>query len=123
MPSQKLNPYDELKICSDNYYANQTNNNGKAVFTKAVELLQNQGTSLRPSNHKIVNKTFSIPISKKNCFVFGVRYMKPDGTYTEDHFLFEEGKTKIEKGSGKKKWLEKILPEYKGAHKLQISQN
>ncbi len=123
MSSQKLNPYDELKICSDNYYANQTKENGKIVFNKAIELLQNQGTGLRPANHKIVNKSFSIPISRKNCFVIGIRYIKPNGTYTEDHFLFEEGETEIKKGNGKKKWLEKILPEYRRSHKLQISQN
>lgn len=120
---QKINPYEELKIFSDAYYANQTKENGKAVFAKAVELLQNQGTSLRPANHKIVNKTFSIPVSRKNCFVIGIRYIKPNGTHTEDHFLFEEGEVEIKKGSGKKKWLEKQLPEYKGSHKLQISQN
>ena len=123
MQNQRLSPYDELKICSDEYYANQTKKNSRAVFAKAVELLQNQGIRLRPANHTIANKTFSIPISRENCFVIGVRYVKPDGTHTEDHFLFEEGETEIKKGSGKKKWLEELLSEYKGSHKLQISQN
>jgi hypothetical protein len=115
-----MNPYDVLKTYTDEYYSNQSKENGKAVFSKAIELLQNQDTSLRPGTHKIVDKTFSIPASKKNCFVLGIRYKKPNGTYTEDHFLFEEGETEIKKGNGKKKWLEKLLPEYKGSHKLQI---
>lgn len=117
-----MNPYTTLKNYTDAYYADQSEEKRKQVFTKAVELLRDQGVRLRP-NHQIVNKTFSIPKSKSNCFVIGIRYRKPNGIYTEDHFLFEEGKFEIRKGNGKKKWLEKLLPEYKGAHKLQITEN
>ena len=50
----------------------------------------------------------------------GLRYIKSDGTYTEDHFLCEKEGTGL-KGEEithhPKRRLELALPEYKGAHK------
>jgi hypothetical protein len=49
--------------------------------------------------------------------LIGLRYLKKDKTYTEDHFLFGKGHAITKFYQGK---AEKILPEYKGTHKLQI---
>ena len=61
----------------------------------------------------------SIPKSINNAFVIGLRYLKENGTYTEDHFLCRIG---IEPGIEKsyyKRRLEYKMPEYWGTHKYQ----
>ena len=64
--------------------------------------------------------TLSIPTSKGNSFVIGLRYIKNDGTYTEDHFLCEKEGVGL-KGEvityHPKRRLELALPEYTGTHK------
>lgn len=114
-----MTPYLKLKRASDKFYKNQTSINQSNVFKVAIQLLQDENIKLRP-NAQLVQKNFSIPQSITDCIVIGLRYQKEDMTFTEDHYLFEDGIDYIQKGNGKKKWLEKKLKEYSGAHKLQI---
>jgi len=61
--------------------------------------------------------TVSKPTSVENAFVIGLRYIKRDGTQTEDHFPFQEGRLveRHYKGTLEQKW-----PEYGGTHKQQV---
>ncbi len=56
--------------------------------------------------------------------MIGLRYIKKDGSCTEDHFLcrkdHESTLERLEVEPHYKKRLEYRLPEYKGAHKEQI---
>ena len=74
------------------------------------------GIKLRQDDGSGPKATFSIATSRSDAFVIGLRYTKKNGTKTEDHFLFERERP-IQKCYGK--LLEELLPEYKGAHKLQ----
>ncbi|MCG2722726.1 MAG: hypothetical protein L6290_12055, partial [Thermodesulfovibrionales bacterium] len=64
----------------------------------------------------------SIPTSIKNSYVIGLRYVKKDGTHTEDHYLIKreikENDKEIVYLRGQR--LEKLLIEYRGTHKQQI---
>lgn len=83
-----------------------------------VDLLKKYKIKLRKKDGKLHEVTFSIPKSKKNSIVLGFRYEKKDGSFSEDLFLFQEGKEIVQGYRGK---LEKILPEYKGTHKKNPS--
>lgn len=86
---------------------------------KIISLLSSYGIRLRqPEGGKLKQVNLSIPDSVDGAFVIGLRYVKPDNTPTEDHYLCEKGA-----GQGEeivpfpKKKLEYKLPEYEGAHK------
>lgn len=110
-------PYQDLKRITDMVYAELARtvkliaygNNIKAIFLK-------YGISLRQKDGKLTQINISVPVSKKSAIVVGLRYIKKDGTKTEDLFLFEKGKKIV---TGYKGLLEKLLPEYKNTHKLQ----
>ena len=81
-----------------------------------MDLLKEYGIKLRNKDGVFAYLTYSIPISKKDAIVLGLRYIKKDNTYTEDLFLFQKRSkiVKYYKGRG-----EEVMPEYKGTHKLQ----
>lgn len=114
-------PFEQLKSVTDLYYSSPTKENKRAVFAMAFLLLSAE--NIRPRNNKDnfhIDSTISIPKSKPECIVFGLRYKKLNhfSDYSEDHFIFEKSSLKIQKGKGK--WLEKLLPEYKGTHKRNM---
>lgn len=107
--------YSELKQITDQAYATQVFD--KKVARSIVQLLGKYGKKLRQDDGKLHQLTVSIPTSRADAIVIGLRYIKQDTTYTEDHFLFEIDQP-IVYHPGKR--LEKILPEYKGTHKIQL---
>ncbi len=106
--------FDELKKITDEVYSG-----GRATWARdAIDILFRNGYKLRQDDGHLVEVNFSIPTSRKDVFVLGLRHTKRDRTFTEDHFLFEKGKS-ITYFSGRK--LEIFLKEYAGTHKKQIS--
>lgn len=105
--------YPELKSITDAIYS------GKRIkFAKnVVEILSKHGIRLRQKDGKLHSVNISIPKSKTNTILVGLRYIKKDRTYTEDHFLFEQGRSITPFYKGK---VEKTLLEYKGTHKQQL---
>ena len=107
--------FDELKAITDQMYSNHPL--ASSVFhQRIVDLLTNHGIGLRQDDGSNPKVTISHPISLPRSMVVGLRYTKLNGIKTEDHFLFQPCRA-IEKCYGKR--LEELLPEYKGAHKLQ----
>ena len=105
--------YSELKAITDSVYAGIRDKWAKDV----IDILKNHNIKLRQKDGKLYSVNISIPKSKSNCILVGLRYIKNDRSYTEDHFLFEKDKTIVTFYKGK---LEKVFAEYKGAHKQQI---
>jgi hypothetical protein len=107
--------FDELKSITDSIYAgNEPSRN--EFHNSVVNLLANHGIRLRQKDGSSPIVTISHPISLPGSMVVGIRYTKLDGSKTEDHFLFQPNQ-EIERCYGKK--LERLLPEYRGTHKLQ----
>jgi len=107
--------FDELKIITDQIYSDHPLI--PTVFhQRIVDLLANHGIGLRQDDGSDPKVTISHPTSLPGSMVIGLRYTKLNGTKTEDHFLFQSGRT-IEKCYRKR--LEELFPEYKGTHKLQ----
>lgn len=106
--------YLELKTTTDAVYAGVKEKWVKDV----VEILQKYNIRLRQRDGRLYSVNISIPKSKNNCILVGLRYIKSDKSYTEDHFLFEKNKQIMSFYKGK---LEKALGEYKGTHKQQIA--
>jgi hypothetical protein len=108
------NSYQELKLITDGVYSGKIS---KGWSKPVIRLLKEYGVRMRNKDGKLIQTNISIPKSIPKSILVGIRYQKKDKTHTEDHFLFEKGQ-KIQcfyKGS-----IKEILPEYKGAHKLQI---
>ncbi len=94
--------------------------NDSSALLKIIPLLKNYGIRLRQNDDSLKQITFSIPTTKENSYVVGLRYIKNDGTFTEDHFLCESegvGLKGEEIVHHPKRKLEYKLPEYKGTHK------
>ena len=107
--------YKALKIITDNVYKTLRNTGIIIEFgSNVIDLLKINGIKLRQKDGKLSQVNISIPKTKEGIAV-GLRYIKKDGTKTEDLFLFQEGKPIVK---GYKGDLEKTLPEYKGSHKL-----
>jgi hypothetical protein len=82
-----------------------------------LALLNSQGIRVRQHDGELKQMTVSKPTSVQNALVIGLRYIKGDGTQTEDHFLFQKGRPvdRHYKGTLEQKW-----PEYGGTHKQQV---
>jgi hypothetical protein len=91
-----------------------------SALMKIIPLLEKHGIRLRQKDGSLKQITLSIPTTKENAFVVGLRYIKNDGTFTEDHFLCES-KGFVLKGEEivhhPKRKLEDELQEYRGTHK------
>lgn len=106
--------YQKLKLITDGYYSGKINRGWSSLV---VQLLEDYGVKLRSKDGKLFQVNISLPTSKANSIVVGLRYVKKDNTFTEDLFLFEQNHNLRCYYKAK---LEDILPEYKGTHKLQI---
>lgn len=107
------NPYNELKSLTDAVYSGKQEKYGKQV----IGILSKYSIRKRQKDGVLHSINISIPRSKKDSILVGLRYLKKDKTYTEDHFLFKRSHIIAKFYQGK---VENILPEYKGTHKLQV---
>ncbi len=86
--------------------------------------LSHQGIRMRQDDGELRQITLSKPTTNGNSLVIGLRYMKRDGMYTEDHFScrrdWEASSGTLEIERHYKGQLEFQLPEYRGTHKHQI---
>jgi hypothetical protein len=87
------------------------------VPKEVLDLLLREDIRIRQKDGTLKQVNISRPTSMPNSFVVGLRYMKKDGTPTEDHFLCRDGYP-IESHYGKR--LEMVLPEYKETHKQRV---
>lgn len=89
----------------------------KNMETEVLDLLKDQGIRIRQDDGELRQITLSKPTSANRGFVIGLRYIKKDGTQTEDLFPVEKGRPIAGpcKGSLEKQW-----PEYKGTHKQEV---
>lgn len=98
---------------------------GNEKLQEVIPLLASHGTSLRKKDGTLKQINLSIPNTRDDAYVVGLRYIKNDGTCTEDHFLCErdtpEGLERLKIACFPKRKLEDELPEYKGAHKQQVA--
>jgi hypothetical protein len=85
-------------------------------FNEFAQILCDNQTKLRGKDGVPMRVTISIPTSKENIFVLGIRYRKKDNTYAEDTFTVEIDKSPEPYYKGR---IEKSLPEYKDTHKRQ----
>lgn len=93
---------------------------GTGSLTRIVPLLNEHGIKPRQKDGVLRQIILSVPTSKEKSYVVGLRYIKNDGTFTEDHFLCEEegvGLKGEEIVHHPKRKLEFELSEYKGTHK------
>jgi len=90
----------------------------KNMETEILDLLNDQGIRTRQDDGVLRQITLSKPTSVNSAFAIGLRYVKRDGTQTEDLFRVERGQPIVGcyKGSLEEKW-----PEYRGTHKQQIT--
>jgi hypothetical protein len=89
----------------------------KQFDTDILVLLKDQGIRIREDDGDLKQLTLSKPTSVNSGFVIGLRYIKKDGSHTEDLFSVEQGQQikSYYKGSLQKQW-----PEYRETHKQQI---
>lgn len=90
-----------------------------------LNMLSKHNINIRKDDGDMVQINLSIPKIFNNNLVIGIRYIKRDETFTEDHFLCE---TDLVTGNlvitpYYRKSLEGLLREYKGTHKYQLSPN
>ncbi len=89
-----------------------------------LDLLLRHRIKIRQHDGDLKQITVSIPTSIDNAFVIGLRYIKADGTCTEDHFLCQQdvemNGVPIGIEPQYKGRLEFRLPEYRGTHKQQV---
>jgi hypothetical protein len=105
-------PFEKLKAITDVVYSGNPPPN---FHEKIVNLLAEYGIKIRQDDGSDPKITISHPTSLPGGMVIGLRYVKKDGTKSEDLFVFQHGQSikAFYKGS-----LEKLFPEYKGSHKL-----
>ena len=93
---------------------------GVNSLLEIIPLLENNGVKLRQHDGILEQITLSKPTVKENYFVIGLRYIKNDSSFTEDHFSCEKGNTGL-RGQEiiyhPKRKLENLIYEYKGTHK------
>lgn len=94
------------------------------IKREILELLSQSKIKLRQDDGELIQINLSIPTSMKAAFVIGLRYIKKDSTYTEDHFLCQRdtqaGTNLREIESYYRRRLELLLPEYRHTHKQTI---
>ena len=109
--------FEELKIKSDAYYAGRALQ--RTIFERAFELLNIFDPKFKPRQNdgKLFQLNFSVPKTMKDSLIVGIRYLKRNGSHREDHFIF----TRSEIVKCYRNNLEKMSPEYKGAHYQQLT--
>lgn len=94
------------------------------VKREILELLSQSKIKPRQDDGELIQINLSIPTSIEAAFVIGLRYIKKDSTYTEDHFLCQKdiqaGPNLREIEPYYRRRLELLLPEYRSTHKQTI---
>ncbi len=116
VPNSKA-AFGELKVFTDDYYAGKLQK--EEVFNQAYHQLSSREIKLRQDDGKNPKMTISVP-KIGNVLVVGIRYKKDNGRNTEDHFIFKPNEN-IYRCKGKE--LDKLYPEYKGSHTLQLDKS
>ena len=89
------------------------------VAGEVVDLLRRNDIGLRQDDGDLRQVTLSKPVSVSSGFVVGLRYIKRDGTLTEDLFTAVAEEHQIKswyKGSLQGRW-----PKYQGTHKQPVN--
>jgi len=107
------NSYNQLKKITDEFYSDKRNKYAQDVLI----LMSNYNIKPRQKDGALHSVNISIPKSKPDSILVGLRYIKQDKTCTEDAFLFEKGKSIERFYRGR---IEESLPEYKNTHKEQL---
>ena len=92
--------------------------NDVVVAGEIIDVLKRNDIGLRQDDGDLRQVTLSKPLSVSSGFVVGLRYIKRDGTLTEDLFTAVAGEHQIKswyKGS-----LQELWPEYQGTHKHPV---
>ena len=105
--------YNDLKKITDNIYSGSV----KKWASKVLDILGGNKIKTRQRDGLLYSINLSISKSKGDCILVGLRQVKKDKLFTEDHFLFEINKPIMKFYKGK---LEKVFLEYKGVHKKQV---
>ncbi len=106
--------YLELRTITDAVYAGKMELSD--AFKKAYALLNKYGIRLRDKDGQAPIMTLSP--ADDNTLVMGIRYLKDSGRTTEDHFIFRRD-ADLYRCKGKE--IDKLLPNYKGSHELQLT--
>lgn len=107
--------YTELKQITDRVYGELAQGRRVRYRDEVVVLFERNGIRLRQRDGTLHDVTISIPTSVPDAIVVGLRYIKSDGTKTEDLFLFQQGNHIV---TGYRGRLERRVREYAGTHKL-----
>lgn len=111
----KNTSFDELKAIMDPI--NSGVKLARSVFhNQIIDLLASHGIRIRTDDGHSPEITVSYPKSLPGGIIIGLRYIKNNGTKTEDLFVFEQDQPIQVHYKGR---LQKIFPEYAGSHKLQ----
>jgi hypothetical protein len=109
------NTYSSLEEIWNRYLAGERQN----LMSASLNLLSAHGIQMRTNDGELKQITISKPTSVKNTFVLGLRYLKKDASYSEDHFVCQKDQPSalepIERYYQGK--LERKYQEYKGTHK------
>ncbi len=109
------NAYNDLNAI----WARRSIGGDQETADAVLALLLGEGISRRTDDGELFQVNLSRPTATANEIVVGLRYMKRDGTHTEDHFLVNQQGNLIHYN---KQSLAKRLDEYRGTHKQQVNQ-
>ena len=116
--SKQMSSYDDLKEILDEVNAGLANGEQIKYGERVLKLLEDLGKKVRSKDGALRYLNVSYPQSIPDSFLIGLRYVKKDGSLTEDHFLFRKN---MHIKSFYKGTVEQELPEYKSTHKDQLS--
>ena len=86
------------------------------AFEQVVDILAREGIQPRRDDGTLRQINLSVPTMRRDVIVAGLRYVKRDGTHTEDHFVFDLGSPSTVDRFYRAK-LEGVFSESRGAHK------
>jgi hypothetical protein len=91
------------------------------AVSAVVSALGSCGIRARQRDGELTQVNLSLPTSVQDAIVIGLRYVKADGSLTEDHYLCNRNLLPGQSGIVyfNKRGLETLLPEYKDTHKQQ----
>lgn len=94
----------------------------QTLASSTLSLLSAHGIKTRTGDGELKQVTISKPTVIEDTYVIGLRYLKKDATYTEDHFVCRKTQASVLEPIERyyKGRLEHKFQEYKGTHKEQI---
>jgi len=112
------NTHSTLEGVWNRYFAGER----QTLASSTLCLLSALGIKIRTDDGELKQVTISKPTTIENAFVVGLRYLKNDATYTEDHFVCRKNRAPVLEPIERyyKGKLERKFKEYKDTHKEQI---